>query len=349
VNDKVNLGTLNDIQKSWLCDLSFVDITEEGYKKILEEGLTIKELKEFVKNSDLPFCGDIRLGAKKFNSLTGVVLGNKQFPSNLDVVEALIENGLGSLRINHASDYPIPSSSGFQALTFEDSFGNVGISYRGSDLYISHVVIREWLESNILEYFSNTSTQVNEASEYFLNHKNSNGNNYIFGHSLGGNLVSHVYLNYYDEIKLAFSINGTPINQKLIDTDAKKGAFNNKDKFSFNIVCGDIVSQLKSCESYKDNVNYIKNNDSMKPSILSAHMIQSSTFDNEGNFIKITEEEMEQQTNQVVITLINFSKMVREQLNKIDFKLVRHNDNKITKNILNPSTETSELKEGFCK
>lgn len=335
MEEKVCLKYLNDVQKVWLCDLSYVDITEEGYKRIFQEGLTIKELREYIKNSNLPFCGDILLGSKKFNILTGIVLGNNKFPSNLDVVDSLIENGLGSLKIIHASDYPNPSTSGFQALTFNDSFGNIGISYRGSDLYISRVVIREWLESNIMEYFSNTSPQVKEAIEYFYENKNLDGHNYIFGHSLGGNLVSHVYLNYYDEIEQAFSINGTPINQKLIDSDEKKEAFNNKEKFSFNIVSGDIISQLKSCEKYKDNVNYIKNNDSMKPSILSAHMIQSSTFDKGGYFIKITESEVIKQTNGITIKLINLSKFAREKLNKINFRMEKCNNYKLLKNTIN--------------
>lgn len=329
MKDKVNFENLNDIQKVWLCDLSFVDITEEGHKKISEEGLLIKDLRQYIKNSDMPFCGDILLGPKRFNSLTGVLLGNDKFPSNLDVVDSLIKYGLGELKIKHSSDYPMPPcESGFQALTLEDSFGNIGISYRGSDLYISRVAIREWIESNIGEYFSNISIQANDAREYFLRHKNLNGNNYIYGHSLGGNLVSHVYLDYYDEIKQAFSINGTPINQKLIDTNEKRQAFNDKNKFSFNVVCGDIVSQLKSYEMYKNNINYIKNNDSMKPSILSAHMIQSSAFDNEGNFIKITESEMLEHTNSIIIKLINLSKFITKRVNKTNYKLYHNRNDK---------------------
>lgn len=334
MNDKVCLDNLNDIQKMYLCDLSYVDITEEGYKKILEEGLVINELKYYVKNSNLPFCGDARLGNKKFNFLTGVVLGNNHFPSNLDVVNALIQMGLGSLKITHVCDYPKPFSSGFQALTFEDSYGNLGISYRGSDLYISSDVIREWLESNVLEYFSNTSTQVKEALEYFVKHKRADGNNYIFGHSLGGNLVSHVYLYFYDQIKLAFSINGTPINQKLIDSPEKIKAFNNK-KISFNVVCGDIVSQLKSCECYRDNINYIKNNASMKGTILSAHMIQASSIDDEGNFIKMTESEMLSNVSRISINFIKVSKFVREKLNNSNFKSVRCNERKNFTNFTN--------------
>lgn len=336
---KINLENLSDLQKVWLCDLSFVDITEEGYKKIVEQCITIEELKDYVKNPDLPYCGDILLGSKNFNIVTGLVLGNNQFPSNLDVVYALIDNGLGSLKIIHASEYPQASSSSFQALTFEDDFGNVGISYRGSDLYISRVVVREWLESNFLEYFSNSSTQVNEALEYFLKNQNPEGNNYIYGHSLGGNLVSHVYLNYHDRIKQAVSINGTPINQKLINTENKIVAFNDP-KFQFNVVCGDIIGQLKSCEVYKENVNYIKNNKSMKPSFLSAHMIQSSTFDENGNFVKITKEEMEKQMNHVTIKLINLSKFVRESMNKVNFKLISQKNHQLINDSVNKTNET---------
>jgi len=324
MNNKINFKNLNDLQKIWISELSYVDLTEEGYKKIIEGGLTVKELKQYVKNPDLPFCGDILLGAKMFNTLSAVVLGNDHFPTKLDIVNALIENGLSDLKIKHTSDYPTPFASSFQALTLEDDFQNTAISYRGSDLYISNIILREWLESNILEYFSDTSTQVKEAIGYFKAHKNLNGNNYIYGYSLGGNLVSHVYLNHHDEIKEAFSINGTPINQKLIDTEKKKKAFNDK-KFSFNIVCGDLVGQLKSCDVYKANVNYIQNNNSMKESVLSAHLIQASAFDGNGNFLKITEQEMQTKINRFTFKFINLSKITREKLNRIDFKLNKNN------------------------
>lgn len=328
MNDKINFENLNDLQKTWISELSYVDLTEEGYKKIIEGGLTVKALKQYVKNPDLPFCGDILLGAKKFNALSAAVLGNDHFPTKLDIVNALIENGLSNLKIKHTSDYPTPFASSFQALTLEDDFGNTAISYRGSDLYISNIIVREWLESNILEYFSDTSTQVKEAIEYFKDHKNLNGNNYIYGHSLGGNLVSHVYLDCHDEFKEAFSINGTPINQKLIDTEEKKKAFNDK-KFRFNVVCGDLIGQLKSCEAYKDNVNYIQNNNSMKAPALSSHLIQSSTFDKKGNFVKITEQEMENKIGRFTFKIINLSKITREKLNGIDFKLNKNNKHTI--------------------
>lgn len=269
----INLDNLNDIQNAWLSDLSYVDITKEGYEKIFNGGLTINELGKYLKNPNSPFCGNVVFCDKVFNIFSNIILGYKNFPTNLDVVNAVINQGLGNLKITHVAGFPKYSTTGFNALTFEDSFGNTGISYRGSDLYITYVVAREWLESNFLEYFIDTSSQSKEALDYFDKHKNKNGNNYIYGHSLGGNLVSHVYLEYFNEIKKAFSINGTPINQKLLDSPEKIEAFNDKTKYSFNIVCDDVVSQLKSSEVYKSNVNYIKNNHNFKPSFLSAHLI----------------------------------------------------------------------------
>lgn len=46
---QVNLETLNDLQKVWLSDLAYVDLNEEGYKKILKQGLTLDELREYIK------------------------------------------------------------------------------------------------------------------------------------------------------------------------------------------------------------------------------------------------------------------------------------------------------------
>lgn len=321
MDKKINLETLNDFQKIWLSDLAYVDLKEDGYKKILEQGLTLEEAREYIKNPTLPVTGDMFLGTKNFNFFAEKILGNDNYPSKVDVIDVLIKSGLGDLKIIHTSDYPTLYPSGFQALTFEDSYGNIGISYRGSDMLFTSSVLREWIQSNFLEFFSNNSQQAKEAIQYFSEHKTEDKNNYIYGHSLGGNLVSHVYLKYYKNIKQAFSINGTPINQKLIDTDDRIAAFNNKNKFSFNVVCGDVVSQLKSCEVYKDNVNYIKNNNTMEQSFLSAHMIQAASFDENGNFIKISAKEMLEKTKIISLKMINLARFTRENIDKFVYKI----------------------------
>ena len=121
-----------------------------------------------------------------------------------------------------------------------------------------------------------------------MNTKKTSGHNFLYGHSLGGNLTSHTFVENYEEINQAFIINGNPINQRLIDTPEKREAFNNKHKFQCNIICGDIVGMFKNYETYKNNVNYVCNNHLMNKSFISAHLVQSASYDEEGNFIKET-------------------------------------------------------------
>ena len=319
--NEINLETLTDRQKIWLSQLSYLDISKEGRDKIKNGGLTVSELRQHLVNSGNPFCGSAVFNGDTFNFLADKVVGKDLIASKEEVLESIIKCGLGDLRITDISDEQKFASSGFQALTFVDSKGNVGISYRGSDFDFSKGGVRDWVESDFLEYFTNDSTQRSEALEYFNANKSHSGNNYIYGHSLGGNLVSHVYLENYDAIQQAFSINGNPINQKLIDTPEKVDAFNNKDKFSFNIVCGDIVGHLKSCDLYKNNVNFIRNNGTAKPSIISSHLVQASTFDEYGNFICASEEEMIEAMGMVETAFTSFAQYVREALNDIGYKL----------------------------
>jgi len=63
----------------------------------------------------------------------------------------------------------------------------------------------------------------------------------------------------------------------------------------------------------------------MKESVLSAHLIQASAFDGNGNFLKITEQEMQTKINRFTFKFINLSKITREKLNRIDFKLNKNN------------------------
>lgn len=327
MNDNISLNNLTDRQKIWLSQISYLNINEQGRNKILNGGMTLHELEGYIIESNKPFVGNAWLGDEKFNSIAGTMTGENDFPTQLDVLNSLIACGLGDLTITNVSDEQKKiSSSGFQALTFQDSYGNTGISYRGSDFDFSKGGIRDWVESDVLEYFKNDSTQRKEALEYFNANKNQNGNNYVYGHSLGGNLTSHVYSENYSEINEAFVINGNPINQKLLDTPEKVEAFNDSKKYNCNIICGDIVGHFKSCKSYENNVNYIRNNETMKLNAISSHLVQAATFDENGNFIKVSKEEMKEKTGFVMDSLMKFVQQVREVMNDIENKLDKTKD-----------------------
>lgn len=100
----------------------------------------------------------------------------------------MIKNGLGDLIVINISTKQKFTSSGFQATAFKDSYDNIGILFRRTDLDFSEGGVRELLEADILEYFKSDSMQRKEALQYFYNNKSKSGNNYLYGFSLGGNL-----------------------------------------------------------------------------------------------------------------------------------------------------------------
>ena len=68
------------------------------------------------------FSGDAGLGEEKTNKLTDKLFGVDHYITKANVLESLIQSGLGDLKITNISEKQKPSSSGFQAITFKDSF-----------------------------------------------------------------------------------------------------------------------------------------------------------------------------------------------------------------------------------
>lgn len=248
MNNNLNLGSLNDEQNTLLTLISYININEEGIKKIASgEPIKVSKISNYLENPDSPYFGKLGFdndGLAKFDSLRG-----KYSPlsvTDAEMVTYMMEIGLGDVQITAIRDERGLFSSGFQAFALEDSVGNVGISYRGSDFDATRGAIRDWIEANILEYFRGTSTQVRQAQDFFTKNKHPDGSTYVYGASLGGNLSQHIYAQNYDEIAHVFTVNGNPINQKALDTPEKIAAFNNPQKASFNIIGGDVVSLLKN-------------------------------------------------------------------------------------------------------
>lgn len=314
MQSSINLEILNDNQKIWLSQLSYLNINSLGVEKIMNGGLTISELSNYLEKPEEPFCGKLFFDENGFYKIADSVTGENKVPTRQEMLQSIINSGLGDLKIKNISSSHQTLGNGFQAMTFEDSYGNTGISYRGSDFDVSKGALGDWLEADFLEYFKNDSNQRREALKYFESNKNLEGNNYLYGHSLGGNLTSHVYAENYNQINEAFTINGNPINQKLLDTPEKIAAFNDPEKYSCNLVCGDIVGNFKSFDLYKNNVNFIKNNETMKPNFVTAHLVQSATYDENGNFVLTNEEEMKQKLAYGNL-IFDFVKDVRENLN----------------------------------
>lgn len=319
--NNINLENINDFQKVLLSEMSYFNITEEGRELILNGGLKVKDLYSYLETPDAVYVGDDTLPKELTEKVMNNFIGDNSFMTHKQLLDSLVNNGLGNIVITHISDRKSMLSNGFQALTFIDSYENTGFSYRGSDFSILQGAVRDWVEADMLEYFTGSSSQIRETLAYFDEHKNNEGKNFLYGYSLGGNLVSHNYLNNYNEVREAFVFNGNPLNQKLLDTQEKIDAFNDSEKYHCNIVGGDIIGQLKSYELYKNNVRYIKNNESLTYSPISAHMVLSSTFDENGNFVYITEEEMIDKMGPGYGRLVTITQNIRELLNVLGNKI----------------------------
>ena len=311
---QINLSNLTDKQKTYLTQLAYLDINNFGARKAKMMGVRVGDLKSFLSNPDLPFCGTAVVNKDSFDKIASMSLGDYKMPTDVELLNDIINLDLGGVII---TDVQSDTRSGFQATAFKDSFGNTGISFRGSDFDFSRGGISDWIEADLLEYFTNDSTQRRQAIEFFNDHKSFAGANYLYEHSLGGNLASHVYAEFHNEIKEVFLVNGYPINQKILDTQAKIDAFNSPQYIS-NSICGDIVSHLKDCEMYQDNVRWIKNNRQLKASVWSAHLVQSASYDENGIFVEIQREEMFLRMDKASREFTNATKALRNNLNALE-------------------------------
>lgn len=294
--NNINLNNLTDKQKILLTQLSYLDITDEGFEKIQQEGLTVRELEQYLdpNNADKPYLGNFGYN-KEIEETTNIehtvsedfmdyFTGKDVIGTERELLQELIEEGLGDLRItdiisnNKGIDVAF---NGLQAMAFEDESGNKGISYRGSDF--DSDFIGDWLASDFGEYLTNNSLQARSAQEFFEKNKDENGNNYIYGHSLGGNLTTHTYVKNHDQIREAVTINGTPINTDELSQEQIEAL--NDPKYNCCVVGLDPVSQLKEYSDYADNVKYIRNNGEQGDNAFYAHSIQSATYDENGNLI----------------------------------------------------------------
>lgn len=317
-NQNVNIQELNDEQKTWLTQMSYLNINEEGRKR-LERGESIKvsELGDYLQSPDDPWCGHAGFGREFSGTASKAIINESAFETQSELVEKLQDLGLGDIAITNASKEHERGDSGFQALTFVDSYDNVGISYRGSDLDSQHGWLDDWINADFKEFITGDSRQMQEALQYFDQNKDLDGQTAVFGHSLGGQLSSHVLCERVDEVSQAFVINANPINSKRLDTPEKIAAFNDPEKYQFNSIAGDLVSHFKGHHGYENNVNYVSNNHSQPGNIIGDHVVQSASFDSNGNFIRASREEVREQMAGGRMIASEVMDKLREGMNKL--------------------------------
>lgn len=228
------LSNLNDQQNLTLTQISYCSNMLSGH-----HGKTFKQIQDFIQ-SKLDKKIDLSSEEAKFLRFMN------QFPSDQNPYLGYTVQGTAN-----------NSKSGFGAVAFTDGSGNTGISYRGTDGAPSKKSANDWWD-NIVSGLTGDSGQSHEAEEFFERYSDDNGNNYVFGHSKGGQLSEYVYVKNYEKIKGMHLLNPQPLNPWSLN--AKQIEALNSDKVDIVIVEGDYVWFIGMLPTYK-NVRIVDSND----------------------------------------------------------------------------------------
>lgn len=311
-SNEVDLSNLTDEQKTLMTQISYLDISAEGIEKINNGGLKVSQLSKYLEHPNDQFPGNIIVDEKLTKVVTNAVVGKDSIITEGELLKDIQAKGLGDLTITSITS---DSHSGFQAMALIDGYDNTAISYRGSDFNYTNGGVSDWVLTDVWEWLSDDSKQKGQAIDFFDENSNANGNNYLYGHSLGGNLTTHTLLARAEDIQEAFTIDGTPVSNRIVKI-GNNAEILNGDKYNCNIVAGDVVGQLKSFSGYENNVNFIQNNNHLDYSAISAHLTQSATFDKDGGFVKCDKETAMEEMGKFEKWFVNFSQNVHGVVNK---------------------------------
>lgn len=266
-----NTYNLTDKQEMLVTKFSYINLDEEKLNKDIASGakVTVKDLDKYLINSDKAYLGFIA----KYG------IGVNQ--TNQELLQELINSGLGDYTV---ADVCSGSKSGLNAIVLSDSNGNKYFSYRGTEFDISS---KDSIKStakdvitDVKEYFTGKNNQLDEARDFYNKNKSTTGNNYMYGHSLAGNIVNNLFAENSEKIKKVFVVNALPLGD---DETMKK--INNSDNYKSVVIEGDWVSRLKGNISNENTVVANNNNTINNVNIFANHAIESAKYDDNGNFI----------------------------------------------------------------
>lgn len=204
-----------------------------------------------------------------------------------------IDGGLGDIVIKDVGNDKV---TGFGAIAFEDSNGNIGISYRGTD-GISKESINDWI-GNVSALATGTSMQTAQAEAFYQKNRGKNDNNYLYGHSKGGNLAQSVFVNHYDEINKMHNLNPQPINPYGLTPDQKIAL--NSDKVDIVVTEGDYVWFLGAIGYSLDKIRVMDNSAGSN-----AHTYDGRRYDKNGNIVPGKQPILEYASYGVISLLLN--------------------------------------------
>lgn len=225
------LDQLTDKEKNLLLQLSYIDLPP-NLKIDDRNTYTLTEIIKKIEQNDVTVDEDRLANLKTYL--------NDHADSPLNSVRL---TGYQNHNPNEANNANGSSESGFVGYAIKDNEGNGAVLFRGSENPGDWNHLRTDWKGNIEAGVGIETQQHREAMEFYeRNVAMMEGNITIYGHSKGGNLGAHVYVNDLRGNVDAYIVNGAPLwwfNLSDEQKDALKG-----DGFTFITYEGDFVSHL---------------------------------------------------------------------------------------------------------
>jgi hypothetical protein len=266
----MSLTKLNDKEKYLLMELSYLDVNSK--RPISEKNpMTISEMLDTI-NPD-------KLGEKaqtKYYEIYDYIHSEENDFSPLKEIKLV---GYQNHNPNGGNNTEGESYSGFVGYAFTDNDGNGTAVYRGSEdlTNVAHIAT-DWV-SNVEAGIGVTIQQQREANEFYEQYiKGLDGEQYVFGHSKGGNLAEYVLVNNLEDEKLtSYIVNGAPLYYWTL-TQEQRDAL--RDRNTFIVHEGDFVSSL----GYAPYVDKTVKLNSTEEGLMYAHGLESVDFTPGGDF-----------------------------------------------------------------
>ncbi|MFS0865000.1 Mbeg1-like protein [Fredinandcohnia sp. 179-A 10B2 NHS] len=278
----MSLSNLTEEEKYILLQLSYLD---------LPKNLRPSENKPITIERIIEELGSARLdegSQKKFDEIKAYINNNENAFSPLKDIRLV---GYENNNPTSANNSDGSSYSGFVGYAFIDKEGNGTALFRGSEDYtnVGHVAT-DWV-SNLDAGLGVEIRQQREANAFYERFiQGLDGEQYVFGHSKGGNLAAYVLVNNLDERLSSYIVNGAPLywwNLTQEQKDALRGERN-----TFIVHEGDMVSSLGYAQ-YVDKTIAINDLDD---GLMYPHGLESVNFTPTGDFEKSFDGQSKERT-----------------------------------------------------
>lgn len=263
----MSLNNITENEKYILLQLSYMDIPAE-YRPSQNKSFTLNEIIYGIDSDALD-----KNSKKKYDQIIDYLDKNESSP-----LHGITLSGYQNLNPNGGNNSGGESNSGFVGYALTDKEGNGTALFRGSEMAGIGDLATDWV-SNVEAGIGITIQQQREANDFYETYiKGLDGQQYVFGHSKGGNLAEYVLVHNLEDEKLtSYVVNGAPLYYWTLTKEQRDAL---KDRNTFIVHEGDVVSSL-GYAPYVDKTVVVNTEDSDP---LYAHGLESVDFTPGGDF-----------------------------------------------------------------